>query len=63
MAHSSATSTQVVPVPASEPGALAGFEFDCEDCAEVARFSLEGLALEHARAHVAYMLRKEQGGR
>ena len=61
MGHSSSTSTAVVAVPASGPGALAGFEFRCEDCAEVAAFSIRSMTESHARDHVAYMIRAEAG--
>ena len=60
MAHSTSTTPAITAVGPSEPGALGGFEVRCPDCAEVARFSLRSLADQHARDHVAFMLRKEQ---
>jgi len=59
--HTTTTSTAVKAVPASGAGALSGFEFRCEACAEVARFSFRSMTEAHAVAHVNYMLHKEQG--
>ncbi len=54
--HTNST-TAVEAVPSSTFGTA--FEFRCESCAEVARFSERVLAEAHAEGHVSYMIRKE----
>jgi hypothetical protein len=55
MAH---TITTLAPVPASGPGALAGFEWTCT-CGSVGGSSLESLARHDGAAHVRYYTKKE----
>jgi len=60
MNHTANTITgTVTATAASRPGALAGFEFRCGCCAEVAAFSVEGMARDHALSHTNYMAAKE----
>lgn len=52
-----AHTTTITAVPASEAGALPGFEIRCT-CGDVHRLAFEGLAAEYAAGHVAYMAKK-----
>jgi len=55
MTHIANTITgTITAVAASQAGALPGFEFRCE-CGEVAGFSVEGMARDHAIGHANYM--------
>ena len=43
---------------ATRPGALDGWTFRCANCSEVASFSVEGMARDHAMSHTNYMVEK-----
>ncbi len=51
------TTTAIYAVPASGPGALDGFAFDCS-CGEHQSYSFRQMTEDAARSHVAYMSRK-----
>ena len=44
---------------ASRQGALDGWTFRCECCSEVASFSVEGMARDHAMSHTNYMVERD----
>ena len=48
-----------VAAAATQLGALDGWKFLCECCAEMATFSVEGMARDHAMSHTNYMAEKE----
>lgn len=55
MAHS----TTIVESPASEPGALDGFDIICGQCGNVGGYSLLTLTQQYARQHTDYFAKKE----
>lgn len=52
-----AHTTTITAVPASEAGALPGFEIRCT-CGDRHSLAFEGLAAEYAAGHIAYMAKK-----
>lgn len=48
------------PVPATEPGALAGFSYSCPICGLEITFSLESMVLADARAHADWHAKSVQ---
>lgn len=52
-----AHTTTITAVPASEAGALPGFEIRCS-CGDLHRLAFESMAAEYAAGHVAYMAKK-----
>ena len=55
MAHS----VTIVESQATEPGALDGFDLQCETCGFVGGYSLKTLAQQYAAGHVSYFANKE----
>lgn len=49
--------TTITAVPATEAGALSGFEVRCS-CGDVHRLAFGQMAAEYAAGHVAYMAKK-----
>ena len=49
-----AHTTTITAVPASEAGALPGFAIECS-CGDRHRLAFEGMAVEYAAKHVAFM--------
>lgn len=64
MAHFATTyAGSIEAVPASGPGALAGFEFRCAGCVERAAFTSAQMTRDHAIAHTRYMREREAAPR